>query len=111
MLFFNISVAFCHNFFVSPSRLNLLDRLAPLFYTIILYLISIETVSKNSDRFKQQGQTVIVFKRLKALVFVPALQCQTYEKVLQISRFLASSLEMSSLGDIFILSASKSKTP
>ena len=61
MLFFNISVAFCHNFFVSPSRLNLLDRLAPLFYTIILYLISIETVSKNSDRFKQQGQTVLPF--------------------------------------------------
>ena len=46
-------------FFVSPSKLNLLDRLQPLFCTIILYLMFIDTVSKNSDRFKQQGQTVL----------------------------------------------------
>ena len=60
MLFFNISVAFCPNFFfVSTSELNLLDILEPLFYTIILYLMSIETVSKNSARFKQQGQTAV----------------------------------------------------
>ena len=58
MLFFNISVAFCPNVFVSISELNLLDILEPLFYTIILYLMSIETVSKNSAHFKQQGQTV-----------------------------------------------------
>ena len=37
---------------------NLPDILEPLFYTIMPYLKSIETVSKNSDRFKKQGQTV-----------------------------------------------------
>ena len=35
-----------------------------MFYTIIPYLLSIETVSKNSERFKQQGQTEILLSRL-----------------------------------------------
>ena len=64
MLFFNTSVAYHCIFFVYPSELNLLDRLEPLFYTIIPYSMSNETVSKNSDRFKQQGQIALDFENV-----------------------------------------------
>ena len=68
MLFFNISVAYLAIFFVRPSELNLLDRLEQLFYTIVPYSMSNETVSKNSDRFKQQGQIVYIFTPCKPFV-------------------------------------------
>ena len=63
IFFFNISVAFGRNFFVRPSKLNLLEILGPPFLFKPLHIpsfMSIETVSKNSYRFIQQGETVLL---------------------------------------------------
>ena len=51
MLFFNTSVAFHCNFFVYPSELNLLDRLEPLFYTIIPSVFFFRFLDPNSNQF------------------------------------------------------------